>query len=156
MRLVLDASAAVRVVMRAEDASEILATLAAAAVVTAPSLFASEVANALWKYTRAGALSVETALRRYEEAIGLVGELTPDGELATEALAEAARHGHPVYDLLYAILARRHGCSVLTQDERLASLLGLLAIPMAPIPPPARPEAQGLGSDQTPRGPRGA
>ena len=156
MRLVLDASAAVRVVMRAEDASEILAVLAGAAVVTAPSLFASEVANALWKYTRAGTLSVETALKRYEEAIGLVGELTPDGELATESLAEAARHGHPVYDLLYAILARRHGCAVLTRDVRLASLLGLLAIPVVPIPPPARPDAQGPAGDQTPQGPRRA
>ena len=38
MRLVLDASAAVRVVMRAKDASELLAVLADAALVTAPSL----------------------------------------------------------------------------------------------------------------------
>jgi predicted nucleic acid-binding protein len=131
MRLVLDASAAVRVVMRAEDAAGLLAVLAGADVVAAPRLFASEVANSLWKYTRAGALAVETALGRYEEAMGLVDDLTPDDELATEALAEAAHHGHPVYDLLYAILARRHGCSVLTRDERLANLLGVMGIPVA-------------------------
>ena len=65
MRLVLDASAAVRLVMRAELAEQLLAPIAAAAVVIAPSLYASEVANALWKYVQAGTLGIEAALDRY-------------------------------------------------------------------------------------------
>ena len=44
-------------------------------------------------------------------------------ELVTEALAEAARRAHPVYDLLYGVLARRRGCDVLTLDKRLSALL---------------------------------
>lgn len=123
MRLVLDASAAVRVVMRAEHTPFLLDTLAGAAVVTAPSLFSSEVANALWKYIQAGTIPLETAIGRYEEAVTLVDDFTPDAELVTEALAEAARRSHPVYDLLYAVLARRHGCDVLTLDKRLIALL---------------------------------
>ena len=79
MRLVLDASAAVRVVMRAEHAPGLLKTLAGAAVVTAPSLFSSEVANALWKYIQAGTIPLETAVERYEEAVSLVDDFTPDG-----------------------------------------------------------------------------
>ena len=47
MRLVLDASAAVRVVMRAEGADGLLESVATATVVTAPSLYASEVAVAI-------------------------------------------------------------------------------------------------------------
>jgi predicted nucleic acid-binding protein len=129
VRLVLDASAAVRLVMRAELAEQLLAHIAAAAAVIAPSLYASEVANALWKYVQAGTLGIEAALDRYAEAINLIDDFTPDLELTTEALAEAVRYGHPVYDLLYAILARRTGCGILTLDRRLATLLGHIGIP---------------------------
>lgn len=156
MRLVLDASAAVRIVMRAEDAAGLLAALIVADVVVAPSLFVAEVANAWWKYTRAGALTLETTLRRYEEAVVLVDDLTPDDELAIEALAEAARHGHPVYELIYAVLARRHGCSVLTRDQRLAGLLGVMSIPMAETPDLAVTDTPKPTGGKTPEEPRSA
>ncbi|MCB2264102.1 MAG: type II toxin-antitoxin system VapC family toxin [Candidatus Thiosymbion ectosymbiont of Robbea hypermnestra] len=123
MRLVLDASAAVRLVMRAVTAERLLKAVADAAVVIAPSLYVSEVANALYKYVRAGDLDMDTALERYEEAMDLVDDFTPDRELTTEALTEAARYGHPVYDLLYVVLARRSGSTVLTLDQRLKTLL---------------------------------
>jgi predicted nucleic acid-binding protein len=129
MRLVLDASAAVRLVMRAEAADRLLEPISAATVVAAPSLYASEVANALWKYVNAGSLEAETALERYEEAIAPIDDFTPDSELATEALTEAVAYAHPVYDLLYATLARRTGCAVLTMDQqRLKTLLGQMGI----------------------------
>jgi predicted nucleic acid-binding protein len=57
--------------------------------------------------------------------------VTPDGEIVTEAIAEACRQNHPVYDLLYAVLARRHGAAVLTQDTRLSGLLTRMGIPVA-------------------------
>jgi predicted nucleic acid-binding protein len=128
MRLVLDASAAVRMVMRAEGADGLLESVATATVVAAPSLYASEVANALWKYVKAGSLDAETALERHEESINLIDAFTPDWELTTEALTEAVRFKHPVYDLLYAVLARRTGCAVLTMDERLRTLLGQMGV----------------------------
>jgi len=128
MRLVLDASAAVRMVMRAEGADELLESVATATVVAAPSLYASEVANALWKYVKAGNLDAETALERLEESINLIDTFTPDWELTTEALTEAVRFKHPVYDLLYAVLARRTGCAVLTMDKRLRTLLGQMGV----------------------------
>jgi len=49
MRVVLDASAAVRLVMRAETAERLLDPIARAVLVLAPSLYASEVANAMCK-----------------------------------------------------------------------------------------------------------
>ncbi len=128
MRLVLDASAAVRLVMRAEAADKLLEIVSAAAVVVAPSLYACEVANALWKYVQAGSLELQTGLEHYEEAISLIDDFTPDSELTTEALAEATRYQHPVYDLLYAVLARRKGCAILTMDQRLTVLLGRMGI----------------------------
>jgi predicted nucleic acid-binding protein len=128
MRLVLDASAAVRMVMRANGADALLESVSTATVVAAPSLYASEVANALWKYLEATKLDAETALERLEEAVNLIDAFTPDWELTTEALTEAARYEHPVYDLLYAVLARRTGCAVLTMDERLRELLGQMGV----------------------------
>ena len=86
----------------------------------APTLFHSEMANTLWKYVRAGMLDKEAAMARYEEAIGLVDTFTPDADLLPEALLAAA---HPVYDLLYLTLARRHGGSLLTVDRKLAALV---------------------------------
>ena len=128
MRIVVDASAAVRLVMRDEAAERLLEPIASAVVVLAPSLFASEVANALWKYVQAGNLDLDTALERYEEAIHLIDDFTPDWELTTEAITEATRYRHPVYDLLYAILARRKGCAMLTMDQRLTALVNTMGI----------------------------
>lgn len=128
MRLVLDASAAVRIVMRTDGADALLEPVSTATVVAAPSLYASEVANSLWKYVKAGSLEVDKALERFEETSNLIDDFTPDWELTTEALTEATRYRPPVYDLLYAVLARRTGCAVLTMDKRLRTLLGQMGI----------------------------
>mgnify|MGYP000875039007 CR=1 FL=1 len=127
-RIVLDASAALRVVLASPGIEEALGVLERASLVLAPSLFASETANALWKLGSKGLLPPEALAERWEMAMALPNRLCPDQELALEALSEASRHGHPVYDLLYAVLARREGCWVLTFDRRLVSLLRKLGI----------------------------
>ena len=134
MRLVLDASVAVFVVMRLDGAGALIDQLERASLVISPALIQAEVANALWKYVRAGDLTETVALARLDEAMALVDVKVPDGELITEALAAACREGHPVYDLLYAVLARRHACAVLTRDGRLTALLGKLGIPAIGAP----------------------
>lgn len=49
MRVVLDASAAVRLIMRMDDALWLADRLDEASLVPVPGLFRAEVANALWK-----------------------------------------------------------------------------------------------------------
>jgi len=132
MRAVLDASAAVNVVLRTERAPLLIERLERSALVIAPTLFHGEVANMLWKYVRAGVLDRDTALTRYEEATGLVDSFEPDEHLTTEALSTAVLHGHPVYDLLYVVLARRYGCKVLTEDRKLVALLRNMDASMLP------------------------
>lgn len=124
MRVVLDASAAMNLVMRTERASALIARLEVARVVISPSLYQSEVANALWKYVRVGRLDKDLALERFDEAVGLVDQFEPDDRLVVEAMTLAVRHGHPVYDLLYVVLAMRNGARILSSDKR---LLGLAA-----------------------------
>ena len=126
--LVLDASAAVHIVMRDAQAAPLIQHLREAPVVLAPRVLAAETGNALWKYQRSGALAPEEAHNRLSEALTLADRFEPDEELIHEALFEAGHRDHPVYDLLYLTLARRHGAGVLTRDHRLAELAQVLGI----------------------------
>ncbi len=122
-RIVLDASAAIHLVLAGPHAPAFADHLENAALVLAPDLFTAEAANALWKYVRAGELTLERAIELLGRALALVDVLTPAPELAVEALATASRSGHPVYDFLYAVLARRQGAPLLTMDRTLANRL---------------------------------
>lgn len=119
-RIVLDASAAIHVVMRTPRAAELSALLAQSATVIAPALYCAECSNALWKYVAHAELPKALALERLEEALTLVDHLEADHELAAEALATAASINHPTYDLFYLVLARRYGATLVTRDKRLA------------------------------------
>lgn len=122
MRLVLDASAALHVVLRTERGAGFMAVLEDSGVVLAPTLFHGEVANALWKYVRAGAMGKQTGMVRLEEALDLVDSFEPDARLVTEALSLAVLHEHPVYDLLYVVLAMRYGARLMSADDKLLRL----------------------------------
>ena len=52
----------------------------------------------------------------------LVSEFCEDDELVVEALSEAVRLNHPVYDLMYLVLARRHAATLFTLDRKLQQL----------------------------------
>ena len=122
--LVLDASAAVRIVVGPAP-EEIVAGLESADEVIAPSLFAEEVSNALWKYVHAGVLTHSDAIARVRTALSLCDVLLPvddDESFLKEAFNEACRLDHPVYDLLYLVTARRNAAVLATCDHRLATL----------------------------------
>ena len=131
IRVVLDASAAANIVMRTDSAEILIDKLEKAALVIAPELFHSEIANTMWKYVRAGDLEIAAAIDCYEKAISLIDSFETDRRLITEALSSASRHNHPVYDMMYAILARRYGCSILSMDKRLITIAQKLNIDLA-------------------------
>lgn len=132
MKIVLDASAALAAVL-GRSSTGLLKVLAEATTVIAPDLFASEVANGLWKYVSAGEIESAEAAENLEAALSLVERFVPVASLAQEALREASVYRHPVYDLCYAIAARREGCVVLTLDSRLKKLLIRMKIPAASV-----------------------
>lgn len=131
-RVVLDAAAALEAVLPGPRAAEVLDALASATLVLAPGLLHCEVANVLWKLVRHGDLPADQAPPLLEAAAGLVDVVIPDEELTTEALGLALTAGHTVYDMTYAVLARRHACAVLTMDQKLARTLRSLGIPTQP------------------------
>ncbi len=129
--LVLDASAAIEAVLGRPLALRIVENLEHADRVTVPDLYFAEIANALWKYVRAGDLQLDDAQTMLSIGASLPDDVLPARELETEALATATAFNHPVYDALYAVTARREGAAVCTIDQRLAGMLEAMRVPTA-------------------------
>lgn len=119
---VLDASAAVRLILGDPAAACAVEQVRAAALVLAPELMLSEVANTLWKLQQANRLSDLDPQQLLADARDLVDRVEPDRHLQAEALALACHLHHPVYDCLYLALARREAATLITMDRRLQQL----------------------------------
>ncbi|MBI5607800.1 MAG: type II toxin-antitoxin system VapC family toxin [Deltaproteobacteria bacterium] len=128
MMLVLDASAAVRVVTGHDADGLLAAALGQANEVVVPDLFAPEVSSALWKWARYGGVDTETALASLRVALALPDRWLPCAELAPEVFELAARLGRPVYDLYYLVAARRLAAVLMTRDNGLIRLAGELGV----------------------------
>lgn len=119
---VLDASAGVYLVRDDRRADRVREWLLDCPLVIAPRLYATEVANALWKSAVAEPRPPTWVYPSFQAALDLVGTFHDDEQLIAEALPEAIARRHPVYDCLYLILTRRHGARLLTFDRRLSRL----------------------------------
>jgi predicted nucleic acid-binding protein len=119
---VLDASAAVRLILADPAAADLAERVGGAALVLAPELMLTELANTLWKLQRADRLDGLDPQELLAEARELVDRLEPDRHLQAEALALACHLNHPVYDCLYLALARREAASLISSDRRLNAL----------------------------------
>lgn len=128
MNVVLDASAAVGIVLAMPGAELFSPSLEQAAVVTVPDLFVAEVCNAFWKYRKAELLPMARCEQALEHALNLPDRLESSHPLYLEAISLSCRHLHPVYDSLYLVLARRNNARLLTMDRRLAALAEKLEI----------------------------
>jgi predicted nucleic acid-binding protein len=128
MNIVIDASAAVSLVLALPGSEDFFAPLDEAELVMAPDLFVAEVCNAIWKYRKADLLSMDRCEKALDHALRLPDQLESSMGLHREAFALASRHIHPVYDALYLVLARRNNAAVLTIDRRLADLARKLEI----------------------------
>lgn len=122
MRLVLDTSAAINIVLQTAQAPALMAILEQADRVIAPSLMHSELGNTLWKAVRFSGLDTAQAMNHYEDAIALVDEFVLDESLMRLAIRNAVLHTHPVYDMVFVAAAQQHGCSLLSVDRKLMTL----------------------------------
>lgn len=122
MKAIVDASFAFIMLATPERAAPLFAD---AADVLAPDLIVAEMLNARWKILRSGAAapSLENVLGFFDR-IRLVGSLA----YAAEAAMFAQLLDHPVYDCLYAAVAKREGARLITADRRFAGKLKAEAI----------------------------
>ena len=133
MTLVLDASAALELVMARPERLSIATLLQRHDWVIAPSLFAYEVANALWKYHRLVKIKQRDLQERLLQAIALVDELVPARDLYQDALRLACEIESPAYDAAYLAAARRRKAAILSMDRRITEAASRLGIRIAGI-----------------------
>jgi len=129
--LVLDASAALALVIARPERLSIAAILQHPDWVLAPSLFVYEVANSLSKYRRLLGVKWKDLQERYRQAIGLADELIPAGDLHLEALRLACQLGCPADDAFYLAAAKRRRAAILSLDRRILAAAERLGIAVA-------------------------
>ncbi len=122
MTVVIDASAAIEIVLNRGHAAEFSSIIESARKVYAPDLYIAEITNVLWKYQKAGYLSRSTAQRALQISVGLVDEYTDMQDFIDEVLNASIRFEHPAYDMFYLVLSRRTGSGLLTLDKRFSSI----------------------------------
>lgn len=121
--IVIDASTLAKFILREEGWEEVAEQLKAGTISVDHAV--KEVANAVWKRFRQGAVSREeskimlNALREIQErAVKLEGELTYlDG-----AIEIAFNREITIYDSLYIEMAKEKGLKLLTSDENQAAV----------------------------------
>lgn len=122
MKIILDTSAALHVVLQGEHAAQLTQVLEQASQVISPQIVRAELGNALWKYMRWQQMPLDQALQHWEDASGLIDLLLDDADLMPQAISLAARHEHTVYDMLYVAAALQQGARLLTLDKKLRAL----------------------------------
>ncbi len=123
MRLVVDASVAVKWLI-AEDGSDTARALAAnGEEMHAPRLMASEIANALWRKARLGEIERGEASAMMAAVPGMPVHWSADETVCADAVRLALGLDRPVYECVYLALAHRIDAPVVTADLRFANAL---------------------------------
>ena len=122
-RIVVDASVAIKWVVKEEGTDEALAVLERADL-SAPDLLVAECANFLWKKVRQGEFSEEEALiaARLLEQADI--EILPTRHLLGSATSLAVLLDHPAYDCIYLALAVERSWQFVTADSRFQRKIG--------------------------------
>jgi len=119
VKAVLDASAAIEIVLGRGQAGRLADILEEADVVLAPELFVPEIVNTIWKYHHFEKLGLVVCDRAIEAALALVDSFVSSKEGYGEAFLLARTTRRPAYDMFYLALARREDAVFLTADAAL-------------------------------------
>ena len=136
MKIIIDASAAVELVLKRAKASAIGEAIAQADLVMAPDLYAAEVTNVFWKCYAFEHLPMPDCEAALSAALALPDEFFLSRDLAAEALALSCLAKMPAYDMIYAVLARRSGGEILTLDGKLIKVATQQGIRVSTLVPP--------------------
>lgn len=123
MRLVVDASVALKWLIPEEDSDVADRLLTQSHEIHAPRLMVSEVANALWrKVVLQCLIDLQEAEVRLESLSSRAIIWEEDEMVGADALRIATALNHPAYDCVYLALARRIDATLVTADERFMNL----------------------------------
>ncbi|MCA0434680.1 MAG: type II toxin-antitoxin system VapC family toxin [Proteobacteria bacterium] len=122
MRAVLDANIAAALMIRLPYSAAAEEAVREASEILAPDLIFSETANAFWKMARLDMALLFHGKAALQKLNNLFDLILPSQESAVDAYMMAVEHGHPVYDCIYVIAARKSAATLITADKRLAAL----------------------------------
>ena len=125
---ILDVSGAIQVILEKEKAEKFDKIIKSSEWVIAPDLYVSEISNVLWKYHKAKLITHDECIQYVEDGINIIDDYIDAKELWKEALGEGIRNKHSIYDMYYAVLARRNDAFLITNDGGLAKLSKMLGI----------------------------
>ena len=123
MRLVVDASIAVKWLVEEENSEAADNILDGRHELHAPRLMVSEVGNTLWRKAKMGEIerSLAGALAAAIPEMGV--HWSDDEAISADAVRLAVALDRSVYDCVYLALANRIGATLVTADERFANAL---------------------------------
>ena len=128
MIAVLDVSGAIQVILQKDKCQRFDEKIKESSWVVAPDLYISELSNVLWKYHRAKVITHEECIQYVEDGINLIDDFIDAKELWKESLGEGIKNNHSIYDMYYAVLARRNDATLITNDGPLADICKELKI----------------------------
>ena len=123
MRLVVDASVAVKWLVAEEDSDAADRLVAGGDDLYAPRLMASEVANALWRKARMREIEGTQAGILMTAVSEMPVHWSSDETVCADAVRLAVTLDRPVYDCVYLALAHRLDAQLVTADIRFANTL---------------------------------
>lgn len=116
--MLVDASVGLKWFLNESD-SGLAERLSVERELVAPSLFAVEMANGLWKAVGKRAMTAAAAVAAIETIEVRIEQFLPDGLVARRALEIACELSHPVYDCVYLAHCERDRLPLVTADRRL-------------------------------------
>lgn len=119
MTIVVDASVAVRWLLKLPGFERAETLVKRGGAIIAPDIIISETTSALWKAVVFANLPIADAQIAIESLDDVLDELVPTSAHKQRALSIAVDLRHPVYDCFYLALAEERSCTIVTADERL-------------------------------------
>ena len=123
MRLVIDASVAVKWLVEEEGSDVADRLLDGDHELFVPRLLASEVGNALWQKVRSGHMQHNRAGAKAASISEMAVNWMGDESVCPDAVRLSIALDRPVYDCVYLALAHRIGATLVTADARFANAL---------------------------------
>lgn len=121
MPLVVDASVAVKFLVREPGNDQARRLLTIPDPLIAPDWILAEAASTFWKKVKRSELLVVHAERHLDDLPRFFEVLHPTSELVRDAFSWSIRLRHPVYDCLYLALAMHEDCRLVTADVEFAA-----------------------------------
>lgn len=123
MKLVVDASVAVKFLVAEHDTEKARELLRTPDLLIAPDWLFVEAANTFWKKVKRSELLVVHAERHLDDLPLFFARTYRSDPLIGEAFRLAIRLRHPVYDCVYLALAIREDCPMITADKEFRAVL---------------------------------